>query len=322
MSGIKYLTVCNKFTPSMQECLKETPRRGGFFNWMFLFRGELSEFDAVDDFEKYDVVHVNGAPSDQILVQEIRNKLGKNSDTKIVFNNDHVCEVWDGFKVHPLHYLQAQRQADVVFGTEPYQTSNLIDGAVCMPHPHWTHMLKRWGRTEVNDSIGFTYHWWESKSFLPGMWSRKLKQDGIKHKAKLYSYMPRNDQNAWTKTQFDELLTGMDYPSYIESYIKNKVGVEYTGYHTYGRNSVDMAAIGMPMVGSDRVESMRRCFPMTAHDPCDGKAIVNTIKRLWTDDKFYQEVIDYSKEAVEYYNYKNAKERFMTALEDCDKKRV
>jgi len=321
MTRIKYLTCCNKITPSMSSCIEEVPRRGGFYNWMFLFRGDISTYDAVDDFEKYDVVHVNGAPSDQILVSEIRRKIGWNSDTKIVFNNDHVCEIWEGFRLHPLHYIQAQRQADMVFGTEPYQTSNMIDGAFCMPHPHWVHMLKRIGKPVTQESIGLLYHWWESKSYLPGIWLYKLKDQGLNFHSRLYAHMPKEDKNTFTKQLYDELISGLEYPKFIKEFSKNKVVMDYTGYHTYGRTSVDMAAIGVPMVGSNRIESMRRCFPQIAHDPCDGKAMVESIKKLWKVDRFYHEVIDYAAQAVEYYNYKNSKERFMAALEETERRR-
>jgi hypothetical protein len=81
-----------------------------------------------------------------------------------------------------------------------------------------------------------------------------------------------------------------------------------------------MAAIGVPMVGSDRIESMRRCYPFTSHDPTDTKAMVNSLKKVLTDEKFRQKVIDYAKEACEYYNYKNSRERFLKALEESGKK--
>jgi len=318
--GIKYVTVCNKLTESMRSCLEEVPRRGGFFNWMFLFKGEIRTYDDMlgdNAFEKYDVIHVNGAPSDQILVPEIRKKIGK-SDTKIVFNNDHVCEVWEGWRNSFLPYLQAQEQADMVFGTEPYQVSNMIDRAVVMPHPHWIHMLKRMGRPEIEPSIGFLYHWWESKSYLPAIWSYKLKDAGINHKSKLFAHLPKNDQNAAIRQCYDELHPGYDYPTFMEKFMANKFVVDYCGYHTYGRSSVDMAAVGVPMIGSDRIESMRRCFPDLAIDPCDGKEFHRLAKKLWTDTEFYQKVQDYASEACEYYNYKNSKIRFLQHLEECE----
>lgn len=321
---MKYCTVANKITPEMQACINEMPRRGGFYNWMFLFRGEIRTYDDIlnsNDFEKYDVLHFNGAPSDQILVNEARRKIGWNSDTKIVLNNDHVCEVWDGFKVHHLHYMQAQRNADMVFGTEHHQTSNLIDGAFTIPHPHWIHMLKRWGRPDIKQSIGFLYHWWESKSFIPGIWSYKLKDRGIQHRSKLYAYIPKVDMNTWTKQQFDELIGGKEYPDFVDDFISNNFVVDYCGYHTYGRTSVDMAAIGVPMIGSNRIESMNRCFPELAIDPLDGKKFVELATRLWTDEEFYCDIIEKARKRVEFYNYVNSKRRFLGALEEVERRR-
>ena len=271
MSRIKYLCVVNKISKDIQNCLEEVPRRGGFYNWLWVFKGEIMAYNEVEDFEKYDVIHLNGSPSDQVLLFEIRKKLGWSSDTKLVYNNDHVCEIWDGFKLHYLHLLNAQRQADMVFGTEPYQTSNMIDGAFVIPHPHWIHMLKRWGRPKITDSIGYLYHWWEGKKFIPAIWSYKLRNSGIKHKQRLYSYMPQHDRHPeYMRASWDEVINPMNYPEFINHFITNKVVVDYCGYHTYGRTSVDMAAIGVPMVGSNRVESINRCFPQIAHDPFVG----------------------------------------------------
>jgi hypothetical protein len=50
--------------------------------------------------------------------------------------------------------------------------------------------------------------------------------------------------------------------------------------------------------------------------------MMGSIRRLWSDAKFYQEVIDYAKDAVEYYNYRNSKQRFLTALEEVEKRRL
>lgn len=319
MTNLKYLTVCNKITDNMKITLSEVPRRGGFYNWMFLFKGEISQFNAVEDFEKYDVIHVNGAPSDQILIPEIRRKLGNSSSTKLVMNNDHVCEIWEGWGMYWQHYHEAQRKCDMVFGTEPHQVSNMIDGAYCMPHPHWIHMLKRWGRPSITESIGYLYHWWENKTYIPPIWNYKLKEQGIKHKSRLYAYIPERDKSSFTKANWDELVYPMNYPEFMNHFISNKVVVDYCGYHTYGRSTVDCAAVGVPMVGSDRIESMNRCFPDIAHDPYDAKSIVSSIKKLWTNEKFYTDTIEKAREAVEYYNYKNAKQRFLAALEESER---
>lgn len=322
MTKIKYLCVCNKLTQAMADCLDEVPRRGGFFNWLYLFKGDIMSYNDVEDFEKYDVVHLNGAPPDQVLVPEIRRILGNNSDTKLVFNNDHVTEVWEGWNMHYLQYWEAQRAADMVFGTEPYQVSNLIEGAYCIPHPHWIHMLKRIGRPKIENSIGHLYHWWEGRTMLPSIISYKLREKGIKHRSRLYAYMNTYDKNPkWTKALYDDLIKPMDYPKFIEQFIENKVVTDFCGYHTYGRTSVDMAAIGVPMVGSNRIESMNRCFPQLAYDPYDTKSNVESIKKLWTNERLYDEVVEYAEHAVNYYNYKNARERFMSALEDVESRK-
>jgi len=140
MSKLKYCHVVYKITNGMKAALDEVPRRSGMYNWMFLFKGEMVPINEVskDYLEKFDVVQVNLSPVDQVLVPEVRRILGNNSSTLLIANNDYVCEAWGKWGTHPLYYHQVQEVADAVFGTEPYQTSQLRDDAYCIPHPTWT----------------------------------------------------------------------------------------------------------------------------------------------------------------------------------------
>ena len=109
---IKYLCLVRKLTEPIAATLEEIPPRGGFYNWLNVFKGDLYSYDSVEDgtidLEDYDVVHVNMPPVDQIMIPEIRKKLGWNSSTKLVLNNDHVPEVWNGFVLHPQQYHTVQ----------------------------------------------------------------------------------------------------------------------------------------------------------------------------------------------------------------------
>ena len=97
---------------------------------MFLFKGEMVPYNEAtqDKLESVDVVQVNMAPVDQMLLKELHDKLKKTS-TVLIGNNDYVCEAWDTWHQHPLQYEQAQSYVDGIFGTEPYQTSHLRDDA-------------------------------------------------------------------------------------------------------------------------------------------------------------------------------------------------
>ena len=67
----------------------------------------------------------------------------------------------------------------------------------------------------------------------------------------------------------------------------NKIIVELAPYHTYGRATTETACLKIPVIGSDRVFSMRHCYPQTSTDPYNHRKIREFAQKLWTDKKFY-----------------------------------
>jgi len=327
MSKLKYLCVLHGLSAGVKSTLEEVPRRGGFYNWLFAFKGDImpwknieAQGDAKSFLERYDVVHLNMAPVDQLLIPEIRKALGKSSSTKFVINNDYVAEQWHKWNIHPKQYWHLQGMGDMVFGTEPCQVSHMIPRAKTIPHPHWIKMLKKMAPSETENSYGVLYHWWEGKTHSPAIFDFKLKKEFPKIESKFYAY--REDvaeDKRWLRTFWDYKVPPMNFPEYIDDLMTNKFVYEPTNSHTYGRNSVDLAAIGIPMIGSDRVWSMKYCFPKTSHDPWRMDKTLNVARRILKESRFRQEVIDYAQDACEFFNYKNSKERFIAALEESEK---
>ena len=111
MKEIKYLCLVNTVTPGIKDTLKEVPARSGFYNWLFAFKGDIASYENVVDgtvnLHDYDVVHINLPPIDQVMIFDIRKRLGWNSKTKLVLNNDYVlkCFFPTVFKYnHPLNF--------------------------------------------------------------------------------------------------------------------------------------------------------------------------------------------------------------------------
>ena len=98
------------------------------------------------------------SPLDFQTVIEIREELTKtnNTHTKLVINNDYVCECWSEWGTMPAYYDSVQKLGDMVFGTEPHQVSNMVNGAFCIPHPTNTEWLKRLTTDTKSDSIVIT----------------------------------------------------------------------------------------------------------------------------------------------------------------------
>ena len=319
----KFLHVVNRITDGMKVALEEVPRRGGMYNWMFLYKGDIQPFNRVEDFEKYDIVQLNMAPADQILVHEVAKKV-KNTSTVFVANNDYVTECWDAWGQHPKQYQQLQEVPDALFGTEPHQVSNMIEGAYCIPHPHWVKMLKHIGNDDLYEErpmIGVLYHWWEGKTYNTVILLDRIRKKYPKLLTRLYGYNGKNDKiSQWQRMCFDEIEKLMSYPDFIRGLMRNRVIIENCSYHTYGRTSVDTAALRIPTMGTNRIDSMNRCFPNMVADPYDLKTQYKILNRMLSDDKWLQEQMDYAYDACEYYNYKNAKERFDIMVEETRRK--
>jgi len=325
MSNLKYLHCVYKITNGMKSALEEVPKRSGMYNWMFLFKGEMVPFNELtkDYIEKFDVVQVNLSPVDQILVQEVRDKIGDNSSTLLIANNDYIAEAWGSWGSHPIYYQQVQKIPDAVFGTEPYQTSQLRDDAYCIPHPTQTKVLKHIGNDDVDDrpSVATLYHWWEGRSYTQSALLNRLKKKYPKLWTRLYAYTPQNDScKRWQKVMFDEQMSLMKYPDFIRSLQRNRFMYENCHYHTYGRTSVDTACLRIPSVGTDRVFSMKYCFPNMVSDPMDATKQLKIMDKVLQGGEWLDEQMDYAYEKVEYFNYKNSKERYMNMIEETRKR--
>ena len=132
---MKYLIPVNKVIDEVKQIFMETPTRSGFYNWRNVMEADMASYNSIkDNTDNWDVIHVNMNPSNWWFILELGRKL-KNSSTKLVLNNDHVSEFWHRWELDPSVYLQVQECGDVVFGTEPFQTSQMIDRAFWMPHP-------------------------------------------------------------------------------------------------------------------------------------------------------------------------------------------
>jgi len=306
----------------MKKALDEVPRRGGYYNWLFLHKGEMLPFSQDIDFEKYDVVSMNMSPVDQVLVPQVRAKIPKSSSTLLILNNDYVAEAWTTWGTHPIHYENIQALGDVCYSTEPHQVSLMREGTYTIPHPHWIKTLKhlnvQWNHSSNN--IGAIYHWWSGKSYIESLLFYKLQRKYPKLWSRLYAYYGKDEMRRWQKVLFNEQMKLLPYPEYLRSLATNKFLLENCRYHTYGRNTVDTAALGIPSVGSDRVFSMKLCWPEMCCDPIDGKKMMEIMEKVIKGGSWLDKQLDYAYEACEHFNYQNSRERYMSMVEETSRR--
>ena len=304
-----------KITPEIKRTLEEMPARSGCYQWIFAHQGDIIQYS--DDFEpeNYDIVQVNGAPIDFPIVYKVRKKIGKNSSTKLVVNNDYVSEAWEKRNIMPALWEQVFEQGDMIFGTEPAQTSMLGDRAFCIPHPTNTRQLKHFRVPEKTIKqnkpvVSSVFHWW-----VGNVWNSYNATKELPIYSQLIAYVKENDRFPLTKQMFDELVGPMAYEAYAETLLGSKAVLDLCPYHTYGRTTVDLACFEMPHIVSDRIYSGKLLWGDMAIDPYDIRAARNVLQDILNNKEWIQETIDSAYDKVEYFNHKNSLERYYRALE-------
>lgn len=303
--------------PNIKKCLEEQPARSGMYNWIFAHKGEINTYAGIiDRLDEYDQVQINMSPRDMVWIPEIRRRL-KGSSTKLIINNDYVCEYWGKWGIDPFNYDAIQRMGDMVFSTEPNQVSNMIDGTFVIPHPTNTKILKRLGTAYDNDSVGYIYHWWAPENmYLGSRTLRKLKQQFGWKKNRIYGWNPRNDKMAQhVEVMFDDIADLQQFPDFAQQIQGERLVYDPNPYHTYGRNGVELACFKKPVVGSNRVFSYQKLFPGLTISPMDFNDTKKKFELVFKDKEKINQMVEDAYEKVEYFNYKNSVKRWNEA---CD----
>jgi len=308
---IKYLLLTNYIHDVL---LQEELTRTGLYQWILVHHGEVKLPRDVDDYNDYDIIQINMSAQDLHLIGEVRNAIGENSKTKIVLNNDYTTEAWGlSFDFMPTVFREMQ-YADMMFGTEYYQTTAMseISGRRCyvIPHPCDVKRLKSLTPLPKKDNISVIWRRYDQNSYIPSL---MVRNQGLT--TQLIGYDKTIDKKPFmTTTLYDYVLKGTNFMDFCDQMRESKIILDPFTFHSYSRATVDTAAMGIPVVGSNRTHSVNVCYPLTKIDPWDVKGARDLITRLQNDDEFYNEVVKIAKEKSEFYNHQNSKERYFKAL--------
>jgi len=298
-----------------EQLLKENKTRTGLYQWQNIFNGDVKYPSDISNYEDYDIVQVNMSSQDVPLVSEIRNKLGDNSNTKLVLNNDYGLEMWDKSFPHPeILFNSIAKFPDMIFNTEYYGATamSVLTGRKCfiIPHPADVKRLKALPKIPTKDVISVIWRRYDNFSYIPSLALRDLPI-----KKRLIGYDPKLDSQSWlTRSLYDEVLEGTNFYDFCDQLRESKIVYDPYTYHSYNRAGVDCAAMGVPVVGSNRTQSINVCYPFTKVDPFDVSTAKRLIENLLSNDEFRQKVIDYAQSHAEVYNYRNSMEKYLMAL--------
>lgn len=107
----------------------------------------------------------------------------------------------------------------------------------------------------------------------------------------------------------------LSWTNYMTKYTHAYLAVHLDTLYTYGRFPLDMAALGIPTIGSDRNHTNRILWPQLTVDPIRGiHAAHKLATRLINDKDFYLSQINSAREALSQFSPDNAKNRLLTTI--------
>lgn len=310
---IKYVYATNYIH---QQILDEENVRSGLYQWQNVFNGTAKYPRDIRDYNEYDIIQVNASAQDLHLVNEIRRNLKPDSKTRIVLNNDYTTEMWGpSFDYTPVVY-ESIKDADMLYGTEYFQTTALseISGRKCyiIPHPSDIRRLKNLPIIPKKNIISTIWRRYDMHGYIPSLVARN---HGLI--TQLIGYDKTKDRKVWvTTTLYDYVFQGTNHFQFTDWMRESRIVYNPFTFHSYDRSTVECAAMGVAVVGSDRTDSCRRLYPFTSCDPYDVKKGRDLITKLLNDEEFNKKVVDYAKINSEFYNITNSKQRYLEALYD------
>jgi hypothetical protein len=83
---------------------------------------------------------------------------------------------------------------------------------------------------------------------------------------------------------------------------------------SYGRLTVECAAMGVPVIGSSQVASQLNLFPSTTTTHFSPIKIKHILKSLIHDQDFYTHVVNTAAKSAEKYSLENSKQKLLSFL--------
>lgn len=288
----------------------------GLWQWSLAFdkfgkEGDVRLLRRKEDIEEYDVVHINMTSGNLPLPQMIRDEIGDNSDTKLVVNVDFDVMQWGASWIYPTLLTKAIDCADMIFHVESTGASileHVLDRKVhTLTHPVDVDGLDKYKKTDREPTIVTMWHRYIPDATIPYFAQKDID---------LYRVLLGYTGNVPTLSMYDFVYQRRNYVPTIETISAAKFGCDLYPGRTFGRSIVEFAALAVPCVCSNTIESSRRCFPELVIDPFDVKKAHNIFTSLIDDDEKYVAAYEYAYEAAGYYSQKNCYARFVNALEN------
>lgn len=328
MNSMKYCLVVAKESDVFRE---NDFTLTGLLQWLRIFDGDqlsLSQLDEVNlDF--YDVIHVNMCTRHAHLPKLIREKIGERTDVKLICNLDYAFELIPHCFRDPKfsfgHALESMSMCDLVFAQEPLQAqflrhclnrgSNSSKFEVpLIEHPADIELIRkhRCLSYEREDKIVTLFHKEDPQTMFASFVLDSIKI--VPWKTQLLGYLPYFPGEKYG--YFDDVVGATEFEIYLDLLATAKLAYEHYTIHSHGRFTIDCAALGVPVFGSNYVSSVNRLYPDSAVDVFSIKQTKEIFDSIISDNQFRESIVKIAFDNVEYYSHKNKKKQLLEALEN------
>lgn len=291
----------------------------GLFNWSVLFGGKRLYPKTPEELCEFNLLHINITPNNLLLLPSLFKMISlisPNDRPKILCNIDYAIEMWSQHFTHPATLFYFLEKVDYVFSVEDTMSSLLTfilkRNVPCIPHPCDVKSISKLRLTNRKQSIGAFHHVYDNNFLLPSILLNELISKHPSYQSSaiggvlveesmghLYNNFIPHQKN------FKKFLLHLrNYYAILESYT----------IHSYGRSTIECAALGIPVVGSSCVSSQRKCFPELSTKTNDFIDSFNLLDRLISEPDFYTKCAHSGIVNCNYYSFDNCSKMMLDFL--------
>jgi len=276
--------------PSLQGPIhhKELPvvMHSGLTNWCRVMDGVYDQPMTPEQYEKYDVLHLNITPNSIGNIHRIRRHL-EECDKKpmLVANIDHAIDMWSGFKRFDI-FLEECGMVDRLFGVEPATVdtlSTLLDKKVRhINHPTNVDQLQElYGDLREKDpfphkSVLVVAHPYDKNYTITTQTLARIKQEDPDLKIMLVGKIEEN--YAYLKKEYYEFYQTVPFRLLMEIVSRVDCVIDTALTHSGGRVPVECAAVGTPCVGNYSVNTVQKYHMPLTVDIFNAKQIREAVR--------------------------------------------
>jgi len=285
----------------------------GLYNWARIFSGARAFPRTQKELEPFNVIHCNLTAFNIHVMNKILPWID-HSYQKLVMNVDYAIELWAANFPAPQTFLKTLDKADHVFAVEPVMSKllgHLLHREVgCIPHPSNTKAISQMQAAVRRKAIGFSVHGYD-QNFLMPFYAAQMSAPQDEY---VYSAFGKFQNSPYLNLCFDELAINQPFEPFINYLAQFYAVFESYALHSYGRTTVEAAALGVPVVGADCVHAQNVCFRELAHPPNDPVAAASQMRRLLQDKEFYTHMARVGIERSHHFSFTESALRMLSFL--------